>query len=324
MASRKLAGRRRFRTTLGGRAMVTASVLVVEDDWVSREILLDSLGEAGYDAVSAEDGETAWSLIEAHPQRFEAILLDRLLPGIDGLEVLRRIKDQPALRYIPVIMQTGLSEPEEVLEGLKAGAYYYLTKPFAPEQLLAIVNTAVGDARQNLALQQQARQTVDTLKHLRQAEFAFRTPQDVQEIASLLAAACADGQRVVLGLSELMLNAVEHGNLGISYGDKSRLIAEDRLHEEIELRLVADPYRDRVATIHFERAPDCLRFAIRDEGEGFEWQDYMELKPERAFNTHGRGIAMARMLSFDALEYRGKGNEVVATLRNGASGQALG
>ena len=55
--------------------------------------------------------------------------------------------------------------------------------------------------------------------------------------------------------------------------------------------------------------------AIKDEGKGFAWQDYLEMDPNRAFDTHGRGIAMARMLSLDSVEYRGSGNEVVATIK---------
>jgi len=64
-----------------------------------------------------------------------------------------------------------------------------------------------------------------------------------------------------------------------------------------------------------ERGKGELTFVIRDQGAGFDWQGYLEMSPERAFDTHGRGIAMSRMISFDNLEYRGRGNEVKAVIR---------
>ena len=58
------------------------------------------------------------------------------------------------------------------------------------------------------------------------------------------------------------------------------------------------------------------RFTIRDHGQGFDWHEFLDMRPERAFDTHGRGIAMSRLISFDQLNYVGRGNEVVALLRH--------
>jgi hypothetical protein len=67
--------------------------------------------------------------------------------------------------------------------------------------------------------------------------------------------------------------------------------------------------------VRFERGDGEIRFTIKDRGDGFEWQRYFDIDPARAFDTHGRGILMARHFSFHSLEYRGCGNEVVATVR---------
>lgn len=295
--------------------MDSTCLLVVEDEWVNREILLELLGDAGYQMTSAADGQGGWDALVAEPERFSAILLDRVLPGMDGLEVLRRVKRHPTLAHIPVIMQTSMAEPEEILEGLRAGAHYYLTKPFAPETLLAIVHTAVEDHLKYRELQREARQAARTLQYLNRAEFAFRSPSEARDIAALLANACPDGIRVVLGLSELMLNAVEHGNLGITYEEKSTLISTDRLYEEVAVRLANPEYASKQAIVEVERTHAEIRFLIRDQGKGFNWRQYLEIRPERAFDTHGRGIAMARMTSFDQVEYRGRGNEVLAVVK---------
>lgn len=295
--------------------MESTCLLVVEDEWVNREILMELLGDAGYQVVSAEDGQSGWEALAAEPERFSAVLLDRVLPGMDGLEVLRRVKRHPTLAHIPIIMQTSMAEPEEILEGLRAGAHYYLTKPFSPETLLAIVHTAVEDHLKYRELRLEAQQAARTLQYLNRAEFAFRTPSEARDIAALLANACPDGTRVVLGLSELMLNAVEHGNLGITYAEKSALISADRLHEEIAARLSSPSHVNKWAIVEVERASGEIRFLIRDQGKGFNWRQYLEIQPERAFDTHGRGIAMARMTSFDQIEYRGLGNEVLAVVK---------
>ncbi|MEN8132346.1 MAG: ATP-binding protein, partial [Pseudomonadota bacterium] len=215
---------------------------------------------------------------------------------------------------IPVIMQTAKASKHDILEGLQAGAYYYLTKPFERTQLLAIVQTAVNDHQRLTSLQTAVAQTNKTLSMMHKGEFKFRTLQEGRDLVSLLANASLEPTRVAIGLSELMINAVEHGNLGISYEEKSRYNAHDNWAYEVERRLSLPENAEKDVILSFERNDRELRFLIRDQGNGFDWQQYIEMSPERAFDTHGRGIAMAKAISFDQLEYRGKGNEVEAKL----------
>jgi hypothetical protein len=112
-----------------------------------------------------------------------------------------------------------------------------------------------------------------------------------------------------------MLNAVEHGNLAISYTEKSQLIAAEQLSSEVERRLAETSLGQRRARLLLVRSPQTVEFVIQDEGGGFDWQPFLEMAPNRAFDTHGRGIAMSRLMSFDKLEYRGNGNEVVCCVK---------
>lgn len=295
--------------------MLDARILIVEDEPISQAILEEILQQAGYQMTLTERAEAAWQLLKSASPQFDVVLLDRNLPDMNGLDLLERIKADPLLMRIPVIMQTAMTSREEVQAGLLAGAHYYLTKPFDHGALLAIVQAAVKDYRDFLQLQMEARQSVSVLSLLTQAQFSFRTPKQARDIAVLLASICIDGQRIVLGLSELLINAVEHGNLGITYKDKSRLLQSDRWQEEIDLRLTQQPYCERTAMVSVERDALELKFVIRDEGEGFDWHAYLEMSPDRAFDMHGRGIAVARMLCFDQLEYIGNGNEVRAAIK---------
>ncbi len=290
--------------------MSAARILIAEDEPVGLMVLTDILGEEGYEIHSAGNGADAWQLLAESPKSFDVVLLDRMLPDMDGIEILRRMKDRREMAHLPVIMQTSMSGSEAVAEGLKAGAYYYLVKPFDAETLIAIVGAAIRDHQDYLDLQREVRQASRSMACLDSAAFGFRTTDEARDVATLLAQAAPDPGRVVLGLSELMLNAIEHGNLGITYDEKTQLGGGEALAEEIDRRLVDPDFARRIATVEFIRNAGELRFIIRDQGKGFDWQQYLEMSPERAFDTHGRGIAMSKLLSFDKLEYRGCGNEV--------------
>ena len=276
--------------------MSLGHILVVDDEVINRIILTDNLMDAGYEVSEAEDGNGALKLLEDSPERFDAVLLDRMMPGMDGVEVLKHLKGNQAFENLPVILQTALADPKSVA----AGAYYYLTKPFTGEAVLAIVAAALQDRQRHQEWQDRLTRPTHAIAHLAKGEFAFRTPEQARDIAALVANACPDSNRVVLGLTELMLNAVEHGNLAITYQEKSVLIASERLQEEIAQRLRLPAYAGRTAVLTLERFADHIQLTIKDEGKGFAWQDYLEMDPNRAFDTHGRGIAMARMLSLAA------------------------
>ena len=138
--------------------------------------------------------------------------------------------------------------------------------------------------------------------------------KEAADLALSLAGLCPDPASAAMGLSELLVNAVEHGNLGIGYVEKSEMRRNDTWDREIDARLHDPVLGARRARIAFRRMPDALAFTISDEGVGFDWRSYLEFAPERAFDPNGRGIAMARLTSFSALDYRDRGNIVVATV----------
>ena len=162
-------------------------------------------------------GGQAWESLQRDPDRFHAVLLDRMMPGMDGMEVLQNMKQHPILSQIPVIMQTAATTPQQTLEGLQAGAYYYLAKPFDQGTLLAIVDAAIRDRTSYLEVRGDLTRTTATMRLLNSATFTFRTPDEAKSLAMLLAHAYPDPHRVVTGILELTLNAVEHGNLNIGY-----------------------------------------------------------------------------------------------------------
>ncbi len=290
------------------------ALLIVDDEPFNQLVICDFLDGCGYQLDIASSGEEAWEKLQANPDKYDTVLLDRMMPGMNGIDVLRHIKQDQRLKLLPVIMQTAASEPEEVAEGLEAGAYYYLTKPFRPEIIRAVIATALRDRSERI-LESHDSETLHTaLCHLSEGLFTFRTTESARHISTLLSCLCPSPQIAHMGLMELMLNAIEHGNLGITYEEKSRLITENRLHEEISMRLGAREYADKTAVVKFKRTDTELIFTIKDEGKGFDWNRYLDMGMDRIMDNHGRGIAMSRNISFSKLEYRGIGNCVEATI----------
>jgi two-component system cell cycle response regulator DivK len=110
-------------------------VLVVEDQEDNRQILRDLLASAGLDMIEAEDGPAG--LAAANSARPDLILMDIQLPGLDGYEVTRRIKANPALAHIPIIAVTSYALSGDDDKAHAAGCDAYVTKPYSPRQLLA-------------------------------------------------------------------------------------------------------------------------------------------------------------------------------------------
>lgn len=287
-------------------------ILVVDDEPINLEIVAEYLDSDEFALTFAADGEAAWQALESAPVPIDLILLDRMMPLLDGIGFLRRIKSKERYREVPVIMQTAADTPTQIREGLDAGAYYYLTKPYDASMLLGIVRAALSEVADWRAAAEKAKTSDFELALGDAIEFDFRTLGEAHELAGRLAKLCADPAIAAMGLTELLVNAVEHGNLAITYAEKKALRLSDNWEIEVERRLESDRYAHRVASIRIERLADEIRFTVIDEGDGFDWRRYLGFDPERAFDPNGRGIAIARQAAFRQVEYHGTGNTVVA------------
>ncbi len=121
------------------------SILVVDDDPVVRSMLSRSLEQGGHAVTTVKDGHEALDLVRAEP--FDVILLDVLMPGLDGYEVLDQLKKDPKLRHIPVVMVTALDDVESAVRCIELGADDYLPKPIDPIVLGARINAGLTKKR---------------------------------------------------------------------------------------------------------------------------------------------------------------------------------
>jgi DNA-binding response OmpR family regulator len=118
-----------------------AKILLAEDEKQIADMISFKLGHGGHQIVRAEDGEEAVAL--AGSELPDLILLDAMMPGLSGFEVLRRLKSDSSLRSIPVIMVTAKGHERDVLSGLRGGAIDYIVKPFSLKELSARVELAL-------------------------------------------------------------------------------------------------------------------------------------------------------------------------------------
>lgn len=120
-------------------------ILIVDDTPDNLALLSDALDDAGYMVLVALDGLSALNRIQR--RRPDLILLDAMMPGLDGFETCRRIKAQPETADIPVLFMTALTDSEHVVEGFEAGGIDYVTKPIHPDEVLARVAAHLRTAR---------------------------------------------------------------------------------------------------------------------------------------------------------------------------------
>ena len=116
-------------------------VLVVEDDVAIRDMLCFSLRHSGFECDAVSDAESGLALLAQ--QRQDIILLDWMLPGVDGIEFIRRLRSNEYFAEIPVIMLTAKGESEDMVKGLSVGADDYVNKPFSPPELMARIKAVL-------------------------------------------------------------------------------------------------------------------------------------------------------------------------------------
>jgi phosphoserine phosphatase RsbU/P len=116
-------------------------ILVAEDDSVTRKLLESTLGRLGLDVIAAADGNAAWNALETLKGKDapELAVLDWMMPGLEGIQVLRRLRTTPGFELLYVILLTSRTDKEDVAYGLAAGANDYIAKPFDPSELEARV-----------------------------------------------------------------------------------------------------------------------------------------------------------------------------------------
>ena len=224
---------------------------VVDDSPETLRLLTDALDGAGMTVVVAMDGAAAMRIVDQITP--DIILLDAVMPGMDGFETCRRLKRDAGLSNVPVIFMTGLAETEHIVRGLEAGGVDYVTKPIVIEEMLARIRVHLANAR----LTQSARAALDVsgrflLAVSQQGKIVWATPE-AQKLLSENLAAGTDDEFV---LPDTMLQWLEQAQKGKA-GSRAQAMASFPENEQLRLQ-----YMGKLAPNEF-----LLRLAKDSGGE---------------------------------------------------------
>ncbi len=290
-------------------------MLVVDDAVENRLLVTRFLENKNFRVLQADSGEKALEKLERHRENIHTIVLDWMMPGMDGIQVLKTIKKKPSLRRIPVILQTARDNREDITTGIDAGAYYYLTKPLEKKVLVSIVRSAVSEFNIYRSIRREMEDRETTSNMLTEGKFRFRGLRESEHLARWLSRAFPAPADAVVGIIELFYNSIEHGNLGIGYEETSELRELDDFRAEIERRLALPEHRDKYVDVNFQRTDSEIRMRIKDQGMGFDFEKYLQIDKARIYDNHGRGIFMSGLVSFDEIKYIPPGNQVEVVKR---------
>jgi signal transduction histidine kinase len=161
------------------------TILVVDDTPTNLQVLFDVLSEQGYRVAIAKNGETALQRVQSSEPNL--ILLDVMMPGIDGFETCQRLKANPATRDIPVIFMTALSDSVDQVKGLSLGAVDYITKPIQHEEVLARIRVHLQLRNATRMMEQRTNELNQALESFKQAQVHLVQGEKMSALAQLVA-----------------------------------------------------------------------------------------------------------------------------------------
>lgn len=286
-------------------------ILVIEDDFITRNYLRDLFRYSGYECSTARNASEG--LNKYCNDKPDAIICDVTMPGISGMEFLRNIRSRDS--KTPIILITTRSSEKLATQAFRLGANDFLKKPVQDKDILPILGK-INDK----IMQEPGRTNYGNLKsgHL---TFTFKTEfgappkildRILQEIDKDFFTE-SDRVNIEIGLGELITNAIEHGNLNITYQEKSEVMKDDKLNELYIKRLENEELANKIVTIDYKYSEDECEWTITDQGNGFNRNAVPDPTAiENLENLNGRGIYVSQVL-FDSVEYIGKGNIVKVT-----------
>ncbi|GAB4313757.1 MAG: response regulator [Candidatus Sumerlaeia bacterium] len=287
-------------------------ILIVDDEPAALEYLALLAGRADHNVRTALDGDTA--LRAFREMRPDLILTDLQMPGLSGLELLEIIRREDS--RVIVIIITGHGSERNAAEALRLGANDYINKPVRPRQLEALLNKYDGIVKAHQLARQIPDMVVERTLTIRFENRVELVPEVaeflVNETRNLLSE--EDRLGVHLGLNELLMNAVEHGNLQISAEEKTAAMSESQqgLIQLYQSRLSDPLLATRRVTVQFTAGNGRCEWIISDEGEGFDYNRLADpTRTDGLASLTGRGIYLSRF-QFDEVEFLGRGNKVRA------------
>lgn len=294
--------------------MSDGTILAVDNDELTLGVIRDALQDAGFAIVTAENGKQALDILMAEPEKFDAVVIDRMMPVMDGMAFLSAVRQKDETDAIPIVMQTAEQRSQAMREGIEAGAFYYITKPYDDSTLVAIVRSAVQSHNQHKFFTSYQAVPLEAPRMLETARFRFSTFQEAKSVIWAICQHASEPEWVSAGLQALVINAIEHGNLGVGGPVKDSLIRQNRWEAEIERRLKLPENLGKTVIVDFDATGKDVKVSIEDQGTGFDWSSYFTDDFSLENKIQGRGIIVSRSSSaFNSFTYSEGGRRVDIT-----------
>ena len=284
----------------------TSQVIIASNNLQLSNLIKEIVPEE-YKLDVCNNGDELFKQLILQPENYSIIVIS---PTEDNLHLLHQLNTCSKTRTIPVLMELLHNTTiEEIDNYIRSGIRYCLPATLELETVKNMLFAAINDRKKHLALVRDISAERSALTMFN-ALFKFQRLEDCQSLANLISNACPNPKLAIIGIAEILINAIEHGNLGISYAEKTKLQSYSNWFEEIEKRVNLPENKNKYVTVSFDRTKEYIKLHVKDEGIGFEWSKFQQLDSSRIHDSHGRGIIMAKSLAFDRLEYNDKGNEV--------------
>lgn len=262
------------------------------------------------------DLESAGSLVSVDINRkISCLILDGTLPEPQLGKLLSQRYESVRQYHPPQVVLLAPEQRSDEPKFLKMGADRVLLGDTEPRAKHLIIGSLIDEYRNLIKLTTELGWRKSAVGQIEQGVFRYYTRREARNLATMLSLTCPDPVPAAVGLTELLVNAVEHGCLGLKAGEKEQLILEGRLDQELAIRRASPENDDKSVVVAFESGPDFRRFTIVDPGDGFDHAAILDGDFGRVGTAKsGRGVMMAQAC-FSTLAYEGRGNIVTATVQ---------
>ncbi|MDQ2647023.1 MAG: SpoIIE family protein phosphatase [Myxococcota bacterium] len=252
-------------------------------------------------------------IAEARETGIECVIVAGRL--IEVLSDLLTIRDEPSLSRVPVLTVLSQGREEQIAACVRSGAFYCFLEPVDRALLGAMLRAASAVGSPKAEPDPALAVFVQSMPHVKEIVLSVRSLADAQLVSAFVSELCPQPARQALGVSELLLNAIEHGSLEISGQEKAALVRAGKFHSAVAQRSLDPRFAEREVTVWLRRSADHVEIVCEDQGPGFDWKAQESAVLSDADAPCGRGIALSRTLAFDSLEFLGRGNVAVARAR---------
>lgn len=284
------------------------NILLVEDQASIRFVIKQWLTENDYNVYAVKDGDEGLAVVRSNPD-IEFVLSDIVMKNMDGLEMLKKCRQ--AAPELPIVLMSGYTRDENIIEALRLGACDYLVKPFEKDQLLGVIQRAddLASARNRITNLHNVLSHLNIEFLIRSGDLSIATLQEIfrETLLKYTRLANKDLLNIAMVLEEAVLNAHEHGNLELESvwkdiypkGDSETLFEQRK-----EERLNEPEFAGRRVRLNLNIDRAKLEVSVEDEGNGYATGN---IATEASGNPYGMGLMIINNL-MDEISFNDKGN----------------